>query len=359
MCSSVAATTASAYKVGWNKWLSFATLVARPPFPTAHDAGIRVGDIILPCMVALTVAFCAFSFKEVGLSASSISGHLAGVAFNLKLANFDTDFLTAPAVQMVKAGMKRLSVSAETKSKGALPFTLDMILAYSRFVDLPGSTLESLGILVAMHLAFACLLRRSEYIPTPADHFIRAKDVSFILFDGSTIGSHSLTAALALLVSQIVISIPSSKRDQERKGFSFVFSRNHPPSKVLCDIIIRWCCSVHLYPDDPFLSARNNAGIRVWCINPTPLTAALQAVARSLGFSVDQIKRFTPHALRYGGASTLAAAGVDRYQIQLAGRWKSDTFMTYLLASHSVFERTNSALANPSWLTATSIRQLL
>ncbi len=120
MRSSVAATTISTYKVGWNKWLDFATLVKRAPFPTSVDVGIRVGDIVLPCMVALTVAFCAFSFKELGLNASSIGGHLAGVAFNLKLANFDTNFLSAPAVQMVKAGNEKVVSVCRNKTKRRL-----------------------------------------------------------------------------------------------------------------------------------------------------------------------------------------------------------------------------------------------
>ena len=273
------------------------------------------------------------------------------------MRNHDTSFLTAPAIQMTRAGIKRIAVSDETTSKGALPFTLDMVLKYGQAAQSSGS-LESLGVYTAMYLAFSCLLRRSEYIPTEADHYLRARDVSFVLNDGSKVGSHDLSLQHVPLIVEIVVYIRSSKRDQDCNGLTFAFARSHAAMKEICNVLINWAIAVHCLPDDPFLSARNLSGKQVWCINAAPLQSAMQAIARSLGFSADQVKRFTPHSLRYGGASTLAAAGVDRYQIQLAGRWKSDTFMTYLLAFHAMFERTHFALANPSWLTALSIKRI-
>ncbi len=357
MARSVAESTASSYQVGWKKWTTFASSMAVSPLPPSVDNGVLVNGILWPCMVALTVAFCAFSFNDAVASPSSICGYLAGVAYHLRLANIDTAFLCSPAVLMAKAGMKRLSVSSDTPSRGYLPFSLDMISAYASFVNRSSNNLNLLGIVTAMKLAFTCLLRRSEYIPTQAEHFIRASNVSFILSDGTSVFSYEFHASLAPNVVQVVVCIPSSKRDQDRKGFTFTFACNHPPSAAICSAIIHWAGAVHLLPTDPFLSARNSSGLRVWCIDAGPLTSAMQATVRSLGFSPAQCKRFTPHSLRYGGASTLAAAGVDRYQIQLAGRWKSDTFMTYVLASHSVFERTNAALADPFLLTSSNIRQ--
>ena len=82
----------------------------------------------------------------------------------------------------------------------------------------------------------------------------------------------------------------------------------------------------------------------------------MRSIATKAGFSPSQISCFSTHSLRFGGASTLLAAGVDKYQIQLAGRWKSDAFMIYLLAAHSLFERTQSALSDSSVLSYESVR---
>ena len=69
-------------------------------------------------------------------------------------------------------------------------------------------------------------------------------------------------------------------------------------------------------------------------------------------------KRFTPHSLRYGGASTLAAANIPEYKIQMAGRWKSNAFMIYIKESFQMFVQTQEALANPSLIRVEDVRRL-
>ena len=359
MKASVAESTAATYKVGWNKWTEFARLVDVSPMPDIDDSRILVNGIYLPSMVALTIAFCAYSFKQARLKPSSICGYLAGVAFFLKLSNHDHSFLQAPAVQMSRAGMKRLQVTSETVAYDTWPFTLDMILHYQQFSLRANATFAEFGIFVCMLLAFSCLLRRSEYIPTDAQHFIRACDVTFRLSDDSIVESQDANYINCVSITEIVVLIPSSKRDQDRKGYRFVFARDSPSSSNLCEALVSFAVRTRKLPEDPFLSTRDSSGKRIWCINACDLTEAMRAVGRSLGFSAAQVLCIVPHALRYGGASTLLAAGVDKYQVQLAGRWKSDAFMVYLLASHSVFERTQTALANPSWLSYRSVKLVI
>ena len=108
--------------------------------------------------------------------------------------------------------------------------------------------------------------------------------------------------------------------------------------------------------DSPFFSSFDERGGKLWCIDATVLTNTLRTIASKAGFSPNQVLCFSTHSLRFGGASTLLAAGVDKYQIQLAGRWKSEAFMVYLLAAHSLFERTQSALSDSAVLSYKSIR---
>jgi hypothetical protein len=233
-----------------------------------------------------------------------------------------------------------------------------MILAYKAYVAAMPFDLHKFGLFVAMLLAFSCLLRRSEYIPTKAGHFLKAKDVSFLLADGSVIPSHLFTKEHAPLVTEVIIFIRSSKCDQEAEGFPFSFLRLGA-SNGLCEALITWSLSVNLRVDDAFLSTRNATGKRVWCVNAVDLTKAMRTTARGCMFSKEQILRFSPHSLRYGGASTLSAAGIDRYQIQLVGRWSSDAYLTYVKATHSMFSRTQAVLSEPTFLPIRDILRLV
>ena len=62
------------------------------------------------------------------------------------------------------------------------------------------------------------------------------------------------------------------------------------------------------------------------------------------GFTEVIAKRFTPHSLRYGGASTKAVVGIPKYQVQLAGRWKSEAFSAYVKTSFEFFSQTQEVL---------------
>jgi hypothetical protein len=173
------------------------------------------------------------------------------------------------------------------------------------------------------------------------------------------LGSYSFPADLFASVREVVIKIRSSKTDQEGRGFTFVFSLDVPSSKALCLALLRWAIRSNLRKDDPFFSARDISGRSIWIINASQLTKALRLTAVTC-FKFDKLvaKRFTPHSLRYGGASTLAAANIPEYKIQMAGRWKSNAFMIYIKESFQMFVQTQEALANPSLIRVEDVRRL-
>ena len=59
------------------------------------------------------------------------------------------------------------------------------------------------------------------------------------------------------------------------------------------------------------------------------------------------------------GASTLAAANIPDYQIQMAGRWRSDAFMIYIKESFEIFVQTQKALADPSLIRIADVKRLV
>ncbi len=63
------------------------------------------------------------------------------------------------------------------------------------------------------------------------------------------------------------------------------------------------------------------------------ITEALKAAAGSLQYPEMRgipLERFNTHSLRVGGANALALSGYNEMQIQKMGRWRGDTFKTYI-----------------------------
>jgi hypothetical protein len=52
--------------------------------------------------------------------------------------------------------------------------------------------------------------------------------------------------------------------------------------------------------------------------------------------------------LLIGGATTLAAAGLNDHEIQGVGDWKSNSYLTYVRKNIILFEKARKALASPT-----------
>ncbi len=223
LSASVSLSTAKHYEVGWRYWREFSYHLGFNFLPSEHFNCTCSLDSLSKChMAAFTVLFCSYQFFELHKSASTVTGYLSGVAFHLNKSGEDVSFLINPQVTMVRAGLRRLHTQNRTKSKGKLPFSLEMVLAYSNYVNTMHFSIENFGVSVALWLAFSCLLRSSEYVPkADKKHWLRACDVQFVLSDGRVIPSFQFAPHWVDLVAEIIIHIRSSKTDQEGNGFNF------------------------------------------------------------------------------------------------------------------------------------------
>ncbi len=356
--ASVNPSTVKCYDLGWRYWSEFTSYLGVALLPSAHIVcSCFLNSFAKVHMAALTVLFCAHQFFERGKSASTVTGYLSGVAFHLNKMGEDASFLTNPQVTMVRAGLRRLQVQRRTKHKGKLPFSLEMVQAYSTYTDSHFS-LPNFGISVSLLLAFSCLLRSSEYIPQKkSQHWLRACDVSFILRDGRVIQSHCFAWHWSEEVSEVVVHIRSSKTDQSGEGFNFFFDLNSS-SRALVVALIKWAAMADLSEFEPFFSLRPFQARRKWCLKRTDVTHAMRVIALQSGFSKIEAKRFTPHSLRYGGASALAAANLPDYSIKFVGRWKSDAFLIYVKETCQKFFRIHEALADASLIPVSDVVKL-
>jgi hypothetical protein len=292
------------------------------------------------------------------LAASTVGSYLAGVRHFLQLQFLSTKFLDDPAIALLRAGINRTQRFRETESEGKLPFVAEMINKMQSLMGPLDPSSASFGTLTATRLAYSCLLRRSEYIPSKnGKHWIRAQDVSFVLHDGSIIGGHLMSPQLVDSVARVFIYLRSSKTDQNRKGYTFVLYVDANDDTDTGKLMSLYAGHNLLQFDKPFFASFNSVSGKPWCISAKRVQAVLRETARQCGFKTCEIKRFTTHSLRYGGASTLNEAKVPKHKIKFSGRWKSDAFETYCQHSHKLFRSTQNILRNPATLSVAKVME--
>jgi hypothetical protein len=349
MTLSVTDGTRRAYATAWSCWSDFATKFAVDPFLQAPPAGYAPAESWLSFPQATVLAFIAYAFTERGLRATTISGYLAGVAYTLKCKGIDCTCFTTVPVLMAKSGISLLDRQREAQSERShLPFTLDMILRYKKRHG--NRVFKSHCIYTAMMVAYTLLLRISEYALTKANHFLRTQDVGFTTGAG-VIPSHQCHTIEWSAVTGVVFTIRSAKNDIEGVGHRMAFTKKASGGDCICEIAWAWARRARGTANQLFMSMMSER----WVLSPDQMSSAVQSVAAEMGFSR---RRFSPHSLRYGGASALAAAGAPSYVIQTVGRWKSLAFLQYLKLSRSILDGVHEAITNPKVLTANDVAAL-
>lgn len=297
------------------------------------------------------LAFIAYCFHVLKLQATTINNYLAGVSYALRCQGEDVNFLNAAAIQMARSGVALLSRGKRAASEtGCLPFTFEMVLRYKEIYSI--SIARCQGIFTALMVAFTLLLRISEYAMTSSDHYLRGGDVLFVLQSGLTLPASQVTKSQSSVVTAVIFVIRSAKNDQlgEAHRLCFPKRRQHDSLPCICSLVWDW--AMRALPNDsaPFFSYRGQ-----WTLSRRDIDAAVKQVAKS--YKLDT-RRYTPHSLRYGGASALAARGVPDSHIQIMGRWKSLAFLQYLKLSRQVMERSLNILTDPSAFTVADVRRL-
>ena len=182
--------------------------------------------------------------------------------------------------------------------------------------------------------------------------------MSFVLKDGTTVSGQHITPSLVDLVDRVLIFLRSSKTDQVGKGYTFVLYVVDNDMSDTGRVIALWAAHNKLEVDRPFFASFNCPGKRHWCITASHIHTTIRAIARQWGFLPDEVRKFTTHSLRYGGASTLNEAKVSRRRIKFAGRWKSDAFETYCQHSHKLFRSTQKVLRDPNILSVKKVLEV-
>jgi len=236
---SVQPTTLGTYSNGWRQWTQWSSEFGTDPWMRVKPACFTEGGTAIFPMLLTFYEVCVLSFLawlsiDRELKPNTCSGYLSAVRFMLNRSNIDTSFMeTNTHIKATKTGMwiayRCTHPEADEKTQ---PFTLDLIMiAWTRYLDVKNNE-EDYVMVIAMLLAYVCLMRKSEYLDEPAtDHHLLAESVWFEVEhpvgSGQVIQVPSTDCHLydRRGMRDVTIDIWSAKNDEGGQGHRFTCTR--------------------------------------------------------------------------------------------------------------------------------------
>jgi hypothetical protein len=149
---------------------------------------------------------------------------------------------------------------------------------------------------------------------------------------------------LGARVDAAFVTLRGSKTDQTRRGevVPLLEGDGGPgdPVQVLAACV---CALPPAAGEDHPLTTVAAPGGGTRTIKRAEATAMIRRLARYQATPADAV-RFNTHAMRVGGATSLAHAGVPADDIKRAGRWRSNAYLVYIRANMADFKRVQAAL---------------
>ena len=168
---------------------------------------------------------------------------------------------------------------------------------------------------LAMEFGIYFLLKKSEFLPCGnKSHGIQWKNITFFPDAGHPIAFNELTRSS---VKSAQINITKSKMDQH--GYGRLVKHNCVSGpQCIVKKLVDWaisCRDIHNMSVDDYLFMKRGCNA---IISEGAVSIAMKCIVKFLGWKTDKV---SPHSLRYGGATMLAAAGLPQYIIAYFGGW--------------------------------------
>ena len=170
-----------------------------------------------------------------------------------------------------------------------------------------------------MEFGIYFLLRKSEFLPCGnKSNGIQWKNIVFFSESGHPIAFKELTRKS---VKSVQINITKSKMDQH--GYGRLVKHNCVSGpQCIVKKLVGWAISCrdirNMSVDDYLFLKRGCKAV----VNEGAVSIAMKCIVRFLGWKIDKV---SPHSLRYGGATMLAAAGLPQYIIAYFGGWSDNS----------------------------------
>ena len=287
-------------------------------------SALRTVDRFDPGEEALFLDYLVYLFVGQGLAAATAQARLGAIrSVHLQLG-FPDPLKPLPRLLLALEGIRRRR-GPVTKRR---PVTPRMLARANSALPLD---LWGRGLACALQLGFFFLLRVSEIVGGSNPRLgLRAKDVA--LFRGGKQLHHpSFEQA-----DEVQIVVRASKTDPEGETATRNLYRS---GAEVCPVLatarymsLLWQEFGEPTPTSKFFPHLTRQDIQ----------EVLQTVAASLG---EEPQAYTPHSLRFGGASAMWAGGFDSYVLRAWGRWNSDAFLAYLWTSRKASANTAARMA--------------
>jgi hypothetical protein len=335
--SGKASSTQASYSSAFKKWMSFCEGHSLDPYCRERGMDQLVDSVL---------HFIGIQCGIIGVRADSLKGvHLPGILYMLTIGGGHQTAIRfkeacqSPVVKLLLEGYQRMYDRKNPRSgKAKLPFLLEMAMKGRQMVN--GGTMrvgqkicaEGSPILDQMegwriHLALLTgiffLLRKSEFLENNSKNrtdIISCKRNDFRFYNAQNQELPFNRIGIETAVS-VRLVVQFSKADQRGSGRILFHKRQVRPEALTC--IVSELESWFTITRDFYGAKAIDPIFRCQGLSPlshTMLSSHMRSIARCIGIPS---KRVTPHSLRYGGATMLAAKGIPRYMIERMGGWAS------------------------------------
>jgi hypothetical protein len=353
--------TQSTYDSAYAKWKFFCLKFGHEP----TCEGQQVSDLI-----DRICAFIGFQCGLLGIQAKSIrSVYLPGIASTLTRRMLRSGELfqkayQSPVIQVLLDGYQRPhDMMHPASSKVKLPFLLEMalkgrllvqqglLLIQCRRCTMDDSRRDQLiawRIHVALVTGIFFLLRKSEFLENTSRKGVTRRsltrqDLKFYDEEKRELSYGEIGKVKA---SSVRLVVQFSKMDQSGFGRILHHYRQRGSKHQVC-IVTELETWIHQTRD----TQGTDVGTPLFHCTGLPLlsTAQLASHMRQICLKLGlPASRVSPHSLRYGGATMLAAKGFPRYVIEQMGGWApgSSALNRYIQATNMTRIEVSSAMAN-------------
>ena len=282
LCHSLATSTLSTYRSGFNSYKKFCSHFNKALFPLCSST------------LELFVTYLARR-----LAFSSIKVYLCSIQYLSIINGFSERINSMHKLYYVLRGV-RLFLGSSRNRPRRLPLTIVQIRHIYRYTKLHLSRHDSAMFQAAISLAFFAMLRSSEFC-SPGSH--HTSSATLLLSD------------ISIQRDIMLVRIKQSKTDPFKEG-----------CVVRVTAVKSSICPIRAMTRYLSLRRASNGPLFQFC-NLTYLTRS--GLSTLLSTVLPGININT-HSLRIGGASAAASNGLSDATIQVLGRWSSDAYRRYL-----------------------------
>ena len=215
------------------------------------------------------------------------------------------DVFHHPLLKRVIDGIKRMRGEKDLLERR--PITRDVLLSILATLD--QSTLIGATLHASFCLAFAAFLRIGEFTWNSGD--VNEEFASYF----------AVRRSVTLHDDHLEFSLPSSKTDPFRRGVTITVAAANDDACAIRSLRHLFTAFPAAATDPLFFPGKPFTRYLV--------TNELRKILRQLGLE----GHYSGHSFRRGAATSARESGLAEHEIQLLGRWKSDSYKLYIVAN--------------------------